>query len=222
MNKTLVTISFLVVALFGVAGTVGGYALGYRSGVREGFRQCMAASPEAIAQMAGQGIRAMGDVIAGLLGGARPVPPVLPAPPPSSPQQPLVHDSDAGVVEVQEHFQVTISRAELDRVLSDQTNLLMSARVIPDYENGSVVGLRLYSIRADSFLSRLGFRNADSLRTINGMPMNDPSRALELYSRVRSTDRFACLVLRDGVSVELVIRVLDDPPPSRANRRSRR
>ena len=91
-----------------------------------------------------------------------------------------------------------IQRSLVDKVLANQGSLMKSARVIPHEENGRVVGVKLYGIRRTSLLGRLGVRNGDMLRTINGFDMTSPDTALEAYSRLRTADKLTLAVKRQN------------------------
>jgi len=91
-----------------------------------------------------------------------------------------------------------IQRSLVDKVLANQGSLMKSARVIPHEENGRVVGVKLYGIRRNSLLGRLGVRNGDMLRTINGFDMTSPDTALEAYSRLRTADKLTLAVKRQN------------------------
>ena len=91
-----------------------------------------------------------------------------------------------------------IQRSLVDKVLANQGSLMKSARVIPHEENGRVVGVKLYGIRRNSLLGRLGVRNGDMLRTINGFDMTSPDTALEAYSRLRSADKLTLAIKRQN------------------------
>jgi general secretion pathway protein C len=84
------------------------------------------------------------------------------------------------------------------KVLANQGSLMKTARVIPHEEDGRVVGVKLYGIRRNSLLGRLGVRNGDMLRTINGFSMTSPDTALEAYSRLRSADKLTLAVKRQN------------------------
>lgn len=92
----------------------------------------------------------------------------------------------------------SIQRSLVDKVLANQGSLMKSARVIPHDEDGRVVGVKLYGIRRTSLLGRLGVRNGDMLRTINGFDMTSPDTALEAYSRLRSADKLTLAVKRQN------------------------
>ncbi|MBW2465205.1 MAG: hypothetical protein JRH11_26385, partial [Deltaproteobacteria bacterium] len=78
----------------------------------------------------------------------------------------------------------TVARTLVDQLLTNQAELMRTARVIPHEENGRTVGVKLYGIRRNSILGRLGLQNGDLLRTINGYDMSSPDSALEAYSRM--------------------------------------
>ena len=75
---------------------------------------------------------------------------------------------------------------------------MRTARIIPHEENGRTVGVKLYGIRRNSLLGRLGLQNGDMLRTINGYDMTSPDSALEAYSRLRGANNLSVNVVRRG------------------------
>jgi general secretion pathway protein C len=91
-----------------------------------------------------------------------------------------------------------IQRSLVDKALANQGSLMKAARVIPHEENGRVVGVKLYGIRRTSLLGRLGVRNGDMLRTINGFDMTSPDTALEAYSVLRSAEKLTLAVKRQN------------------------
>ena len=91
-----------------------------------------------------------------------------------------------------------IQRSLVDKVLANQGSLMKTARVIPHEENGRVAGVKLYGIRRNSLLGRLGVRNGDMLRTINGFDMTSPDSALEAYSSLRNADKLTLAMKRQN------------------------
>jgi len=104
---------------------------------------------------------------------------------------------DQGIEKISD-TRFNIQRSLVDKVLANQGSLMRTARVIPHEENGRVVGVKLYGIRRTSLLGRLGIRNGDMLRTINGFDMTSPDSALEAYSSLRSADRLTLAVKRQN------------------------
>jgi general secretion pathway protein C len=91
-----------------------------------------------------------------------------------------------------------VDRAVVEKILSDQAELMKSARVVPDTQDGKVVGVRLFGIRPDTLLGTLGIQNGDRLETINGFDMASPEKALEAYMRLRTADGLKVQVNRRG------------------------
>jgi general secretion pathway protein C len=96
-----------------------------------------------------------------------------------------------------------IQRSLVDKALANQGSLMKTARVIPHDENGRVVGVKLYGIRRTSLLGRLGVRNGDMLRTINGFDMTSPDTALQAYSVLRTANKLTLAVKRQNKEVTI-------------------
>jgi general secretion pathway protein C len=131
-------------------------------------------------------------------------PPVVAAVPAPSEERPPPHKSslseeelNAGITAVSE-TNYNVSRQLLDKVLGNQAELMRAARVIPYEENGRVVGVKVYGIRRNALLGKLGIQNGDVLRTINGFDLSSPDSALEAYSKLRESDAFSIAMVRRG------------------------
>ncbi len=92
----------------------------------------------------------------------------------------------------------TVQRSLVDSLLDNQAELMRTARIIPHQENGRTVGVKLYGIRRNSILGRLGMQNGDMLRTINGYDMTAPDSALEAYARLRNAQNLTVSIVRRG------------------------
>lgn len=109
---------------------------------------------------------------------------------------------DSGITRVSD-TQFTLQRSFVDKVLSNQAEIMRSARVVPHQEGGATAGLKVYGIRRNSLLGRLGVQNGDMLRTINGFDMTSPDSALEAYSNLRGADRLTVSLVRRGQPLTL-------------------
>lgn len=136
-------------------------------------------------------------------GGVAPVSPVaaVAAVAPPTPGEPSggipAADLDAGITKVSD-TEYRIQRSLVNRILENQADLMRTARVVPHEEGGRVVGVKMYGIRRNSLLGRLGMQNGDVLRTINGFDMTSPDKALEAYARLRESDHLTLSVVRRG------------------------
>jgi len=106
-------------------------------------------------------------------------------------------DMDANI-KAQSETKFSVQRSFVDKVLQNQAEIMRSARIVPHEENGQVVGVKLYGIRRNSLLGKLGLQNGDLLRTINGFAMSSPDTALEAYSKLRSANNLSVAVVRRG------------------------
>jgi general secretion pathway protein C len=81
-----------------------------------------------------------------------------------------------------------VRRSTVDRILENQAELMRTTRIMPVDQGGRVVGVQLFGVRGNSLLGRLGMQNGDVLNRINGLDIASPDRALEAYSRLRTSD----------------------------------
>jgi general secretion pathway protein C len=140
-----------------------------------------------------------------------------PAPSPSTPAAPAPPAGAAAVVggatavpaEIASKIQkvsateFNVDRQVVDKILENQAELMRSARIVPEQENGKVVGIRLFGIRPDTLLGTLGLENGDRLQTINGFDMASPEKALEAYARLRTADHLTVQVNRRGQNTNI-------------------
>lgn len=106
-------------------------------------------------------------------------------------------DMDSNIQRVSD-TQYNINRGLVNQLLENQAELMRTARIIPHEEGGRTVGVKLYGIRRNALLGRLGLQNGDMLRTINGFDMTSPDSALEAYARLRNADNLTVSVVRRG------------------------
>jgi general secretion pathway protein C len=78
-----------------------------------------------------------------------------------------------------------VPRNEVDSALENMSQLFTQIRAVPHFEGGQSVGFRLFAIRRGSLFDRIGLKNGDIIRNINGSEMNDPSKAVALLQALR-------------------------------------
>jgi len=96
-----------------------------------------------------------------------------------------------------------VDRGVVDKILENQADLMKQARIVPEQENGKMVGIRLFGVRPETLLGVLGMENGDRLQTINGFDMTSPEKALEAYARLRTADQLVVQVNRKGSNMNL-------------------
>jgi S1-C subfamily serine protease len=117
-------------------------------------------------------------------------------------------EGDGGVTKVTE-YRYDIKRSRVQALLENQATLMREARVVPEQENGKVVGVRLFGIRKTSVLAELGFENGDRVRRVNGFLIVDPSTALEAYAELKKAKEIVVELDRKGKPVKLQYRIID-------------
>jgi general secretion pathway protein C len=110
-----------------------------------------------------------------------------------------------------------------------ETNPSAFAEIIrpqPVFANGVQRGYRVYPGRNRAQFSKLGLVPGDLVLSINGTPLDDPQRGMEIFNTMGSADRVTVTVERNGQSQELTLNMaqvsLPDgnsgAPPARAPR----
>jgi len=138
--------------------------------------------------------------------GAAPAKPAEAAPAPAPPSKGGAGAVDPaiakGIVRVSAN-EFNIDRGVVDKILENQADLMRQARIVPEQENGKVVGIRMFGVRPETLLGTLGMENGDRLQTINGFDMASPEKALEAYARLRTADKLTVSLNRRGQQMNI-------------------
>ena len=124
------------------------------------------------------------------------------APPPAGGAGSVPDDIKKGIQRISA-TEFNIDRGVVDKILENQAELMKTARIVPEQENGKVVGIRLFGVRPDTLLGALGIQNGDRLQSINGFDMTSPEKALEAYARLRTADHMTVQINRKGSNMNL-------------------
>ena len=100
-------------------------------------------------------------------------------------------------VEVISDTEYVVDRAEVDNALENMSQLFTQIRAVPHFEGGEATGFRLFAIRRGSLFDKIGLKNGDIIRSINGQVMNDPTRALALLEQLREARDLSVAVTRN-------------------------
>lgn len=94
-----------------------------------------------------------------------------------------------------------IPRDEINKALGNLNDIAMQARIVPAFKDGVATGFKLFSIRPDSLYTKIGIQNGDIVRRINGFEINSPDKALEVYTKLKESNRIEIEVDRNGSPV---------------------
>lgn len=107
--------------------------------------------------------------------------------------------SDAGIGAgvVAEGDTVVVDEAEVDRALENLPLLLTQARAVPYFKEGRSVGLRMFAIKSGSLFEKIGLKNGDILKSINGNSLGDITQAMKLFETLKQQRNIGVVVERD-------------------------
>lgn len=89
-----------------------------------------------------------------------------------------------------------------------ETNPSAFAEIVrpqPVFANGVQRGYRVYPGRNRQQFARLGLQPGDLVLSINGTPLDDPQRGMEIFNTMGTSDRVTVTVERNGQSQELTL-----------------
>jgi general secretion pathway protein C len=96
----------------------------------------------------------------------------------------------------QDSFQ--IDRLEVDRVMNNLNELFTQARAVPySSPDGEAQGFRLFSIKPQSLVDRIGLKNGDIVQRVNGVEISDPSTAFGLLQELQGYSQVRVDVMRN-------------------------
>lgn len=87
----------------------------------------------------------------------------------------------------------------------DPMELAKQIQVLPFTKNGKQIGVRLQAGRDAVLMNRLGLQSTDIITSVNGISLDDPSKAFELMRQLNSETQFNVVLLRNGRETTLDI-----------------
>ena len=91
-----------------------------------------------------------------------------------------------------------IPREDLEKQLSNLNSIATQARIVPSFKNGVANGFKLFSIRPGSIYEKIGVKNGDVIRKLNGYEINSPDKALEVYAKLKEASKIDIEIERNG------------------------
>jgi len=91
-----------------------------------------------------------------------------------------------------------VAQAEVDESLSNLSDLITQLRAVPNQENGRTNGFKLFAIKRGSLFQKIGLENNDVVQRVNGIDLNDPTRAMALLQELQGQTKLSVDVVRGG------------------------
>lgn len=80
-----------------------------------------------------------------------------------------------------------LNRSDINRLTSNLQDVLQQARAVPRISaDGQVECFSIADMQPGSIYERLGLRRGDCIKAVNGEKIDNPTKALELYNRLKS------------------------------------
>ncbi len=96
-----------------------------------------------------------------------------------------------------------LDRREILEAFSNMPLLLSQVRATPSFSQSGMNGVALQQIKSPSLFERLGFLAGDIVRTINGMPIQQPSALLTALQQLPNESQISVEIERQGKNLTL-------------------
>ena len=83
------------------------------------------------------------------------------------------------------------------------SQILSSARIVPQYVEGQMQGMRVDSIKADSVFQKVGLQNGDVITEVNGIVIDRVEATSAIFDEFATAEAIDIAALRGGASVKL-------------------
>jgi len=113
-------------------------------------------------------------------------------------EEPTAPPPEGAGIEKVSDTEYKVAKGEIDNALNNMDKLATQARMVPHFQGGKSVGFRVYAIKPGSLFSNIGLQNGDIVERINGMDINSPEKALEIYTKLREAKSISIDLKRRG------------------------
>lgn len=89
-----------------------------------------------------------------------------------------------------------VDRREVDHSIENLGQVATELRAVPQVKNGQSLGFRIFNIRPGSVIDRMGLANGDIVQSVNGVTLDNPTKALAMLEDLRTADQLSVDFLR--------------------------
>ncbi len=84
-----------------------------------------------------------------------------------------------------------IDRRELEKTVANINQVFTQARAVPFFVDGKTVGFRVFAIKPGSVFEKIGLQNGDVIKSVNGVELTDPTKAISLFTELQNEGHIA-------------------------------
>lgn len=124
--------------------------------------------------------------------------------------RPVVRPDRDSVADMREDGDITDMAEEYrERLFQNPASLAEVIRISPAQQQGEMIGYRISPGKDREQFERLGLKANDIVTSINGIELNEPSNALEIYKLMRTATEASFTIDRNGQPVEILVSLGD-------------
>lgn len=127
---------------------------------------------------------------------------------PSAPRRLQMRQPQVGGIQQVSNDAYQVDRNEIEHAMENLGDLFTKVRAVPyASDDGAINGFRLFAIKAKSLVDRLGLKNGDIVRRVNGVDIADPSTAFSLLQDLPGLSQVSVDVVRNHQPVTLSYKI---------------
>ena len=96
-----------------------------------------------------------------------------------------------------------ITRAEAEKARANLGELMKQARMEPHVVNGKTDGFEVKMIRPNTIFTSLGLQVGDIVKEVNGLALDSPEKALQIFQQLREAQHIVVAVVRNNAPLSL-------------------
>ncbi|MGD9158754.1 MAG: type II secretion system protein GspC [Desulfobacteraceae bacterium] len=101
---------------------------------------------------------------------------------------------------------IPLQRDDVEEALSDLQNLLTQASIKPHFSDGEPDGLAITGVKVGSIFRKMGLRNGDIVKSVEGNEIRSPEDLISLYEDLQSKENVSLKLIRRGRERDINLR----------------
>ncbi|HNF23913.1 MAG TPA: general secretion pathway protein GspC [Leptospiraceae bacterium] len=91
-----------------------------------------------------------------------------------------------------------VSRTDFERNLKNPTDIMKGLRTEYKQANGKIEGIKIHEVPQSNVLFQLGARTGDFVQRVNGMPLQDMEKMMEMWTNIKNSTKVTIDLDRRG------------------------
>jgi general secretion pathway protein C len=104
-------------------------------------------------------------------------------------------------------YKVKLKRSQIEDAMANMNDLMNQIKIRPYIQNGEPDGLILSGIKPNSLFRKMGLRNGDIIKGVEGEEIQSMDDAINFYSKLKSADSAALQIKRRGQLRDIIYNI---------------